>query len=237
MEIIAQKREIFGKKAQGLSADRKIPAVMFGKGLESLSVTIGSLQFAKVYAEAGETGLVDLNVDGKAHKVLIKDVQLDPISLNPIHIGFYKVNLKEKTRAQIPVEVIGEETHPLIKSGEALVLVLLNEISVEALPADLPSKFEINLADLPNVGDAITIGQLNFDKSKVEILDHEADDIVVKLDHAGMAEEPVEVEPVSEADAISKVAATRELSEEEKAKRAAEEKAEKEQIEKDKKKK
>jgi len=223
MEINAQKRSHLGKKIKEVKTDLDTPAVLFGKGLESQPLMINTLQFTKILKEAGETTLVDLNIqDGKTEKVLIKDVQLDPITLKPAHVSFYKVNLKEKINANIPVEIIGDEINPLIKSGEGVVLVLVNEIEVEALPSDLPRKFEINVAEIANLGDGVTFGQLQYDRSKVEVLGHEEDDLVVKIDHAGMAEEEVVAEPVSEADAIAKVAATKELTEEEKAKRVAE---------------
>jgi large subunit ribosomal protein L25 len=103
MELIAQKRKEFGKKTQGLRQDRKLPAVMFGKGMESIPLTVDYINFNKVFAEAGETGLVDVTFDGTSEKVLIKDVQYDPVTSKPIHAGFHKVNLKEKIEAEIPV--------------------------------------------------------------------------------------------------------------------------------------
>jgi large subunit ribosomal protein L25 len=220
MELIAQKREELRKKVADLRKNRIIPGVLFGKGLDSLSVSVDFNSFVKVYAESGENALVDLNVDGKKDKVLIKDVQFDPITSKPIHAGFHKVNLKEKITAEIPVELVGASEHPLVKSGEALILTLLSEISVEALPTDLPANFEINVLKLEKVGDGITVSELVYDHEKVEV-QHEPDEFVVKLDSAQMAEEPVEAE-VSEEEAIAKVEATEELSDEEKAKRAEE---------------
>lgn len=227
MEINAQKRTLLGKKNKEIRDGLTIPAVYFGKGIESQPITINTIQFNKVFKEAGETSLVDLNVEGKNEKVLIKDVQVDPIKLKPSHVSFYIVNLKEKLSANIPVEVIGEETNPFIKSGEGIVLVLVNEIAVEALPQDLPKSFVVDVSKISAIGEGIAIKDLSYDKNKVEVLDFEEDSLVVKLDKAGMAEEEVVVEPVSEADAIAKVAATKELSEEEKAKRDSEKKEEK----------
>lgn len=228
MEINAQKRAHLGKKIKEIKTDSNIPAVVYGKGFASEPLLISSVQFSKVLKEAGETTLVDLNIEsGSKEKVLIKDVQLDPITLRPAHVSFYKVNLKEKTNANIPVEVTGEETNPLIKSGEGVVLLLINEIEVEALPSDLPRKFEVDISQITELGGGITFGQLSYDRNKVAVIGHEDEDLVVKIDHAGMAEEEVVAEPETEADAIAKVAASKELSEEEKAKRAAEKSEEK----------
>lgn len=232
MEIIAEKREKLGKRSKSLKADRKIPAVMFGKHLESVPVQIDTVQFSKVFKVAGETSLIDLNIDGKVEKVLVKHVQNDPIKGAFIHVSFYKVNLKEKTTANIPVEIIGEETNALVKSGEGLVLVLLDEIEVEALPTDLPSKFVVDVSSLTELGKGITIADLQYDKSKVEIPGYEMDDVIVKIDEAKMKEEEVAPVEVTEEELVAKVEGTKELTEEEKAEREKKDKEKKEAKEK-----
>ena len=214
MELVAQKRQEIGKKIKDIRKERKIPAVMFGREIDSVPLTLDLNTFIKVYQEAGETSLVELMLEDAKESVLIKDVQLDPITSLPIHVGFHKVNLKEKINAEIPVEVVGEEKNELVKSGEAFVLVLLNEISVEALPMDLPSEFTVDVSALQEIGDGITVSQLNYDRDKVEVTDNEEDDYVVRLDYAQMEEEPEE-EEVSEEEAIAGVEATEELTEEE----------------------
>lgn len=219
MEITAQKRQETGKKVQALRKARYIPAVIFGKGMDSVSVTVDLNKFIKVFDEVGETGLVDVDVDGSKTKVLIKDVQYDPISLTPIHASFHKVNLKEKIEANIPVKVIGSEENELVKNGEGLVLVLLNEIKVEALPADLPSEFTVDVSGITELGGGITVAELNYDREKVEISDLEPEELVVKIDKAEMEEI---VEEVSEEEALAQVEASEELTEEEKAAREAE---------------
>ncbi|HSX39720.1 MAG TPA: 50S ribosomal protein L25 [Candidatus Saccharimonadales bacterium] len=227
MELNTQTRQALGKKNKKLREERQIPAVIFAKGMDSLPLTVDLMQFGKVYKAAGTTTLVDLKVGDKSEKVLIKDVQYDPISLKPIHASFHKVNLKEKITAEIPVNIVGEENNELIKNGSALVLQLLNEISVEALPTDLPHEIVVDVSSLNDFERGITVAELKLDRSKVEIMGTEPDELVVKLGSAQMAEEPVEEVPVSEEEALAKITATEELSEEEKAARAAKEAEEK----------
>ena len=235
MEIAAENRTQLGKKSKKLRLDRKLPAVVFSKGVESLPLTVDYNQFVKVVDEAGETTLVDLKHSGISEKVLIKDLQLDPVTGNPIHASFQKVNLKEKITADIPVEIVGEEKNELIKSGEGLVLQLLNEITVEALPTDLPHKFEVDVSKITEVGEGLKISDLEYDREKVELIDHEPDELVVKIDKATMEEEVEEVAPVTEAELVAGVEATDELTPEEKAEREAKEKEKKEKEEKEKK--
>jgi large subunit ribosomal protein L25 len=145
MELIGEKRQKIGKVVRSLRKEGLIPAVVFGNEIESTAIVLNRMAFSKLFSKAGETALVDLKIESTTYKVLVNDVQLDPISGQIIHAGFYKPNLKEKTEVHIPVRVIGEETNPLIKSGEAVALQLMNEILVSALPSDLPEAFVIDI--------------------------------------------------------------------------------------------
>jgi len=211
MEIIAEKREKLGKKAKSLIKEKKVPAIIFGEDFDSIPLTVDLIQFKKVYREAGENTLITLKYNGSSEKVLIKGTQLHPVTLEPIHIDFHKVNLKEKIRADIPVEIAGEEQSTIIKSGKGLLLTLLHEIEVEALPADLPSSFEVDVSGLSEIGQGITVGELKLDKEKVEIIDLEPEEFVVKIDYAEMEEEPEE--EISEEELVEKVKATEEKEE------------------------
>ncbi|MBU0649798.1 50S ribosomal protein L25 [Patescibacteria group bacterium] len=223
MQIDAQSRQTFGKKNKTLRAQRRLPGVVMEKGQASTPLSLDLVQFTKVYKEAGETSLIDLRVadaKDKGYKVLVSEVQLHPVSMNPLHVVFRKIDLKEKLVAQVPVKVINEELNPLVKAGEAIVLKLLDEIPVEALPADLPKEFVIDAIRLVKIGDEVTIADLEYDRKKVEISEYEADEAVAKLDE--MQEMQAEEETVvSEEEAVAQVTATEELSDEEKAKKEA----------------
>ena len=212
MELIAEKREKLGKASKSLKKNGFMPAVIFGKGLESQAITVSQAEIEKAYNEGGETTLIDIKVGKDTEKVLFKELQEDPLTGKIIHAGFYKPNLKEKTEAQVPVEVIGEENNEFLKNGEAIVLMLTNEIAVEALPMDLPHAFTIDVSNM-QVGDTVTAAQLSYDTSKVSLVDLEAEDMVIKLDKI---EEQVEEEvAVTEEEALEKIEATEETAAEE----------------------
>lgn len=214
MQLNGQQRELFGKKTKYLREERKLPAVIFGKGLASISITIDYNEFVKVFEEAGETNVIDIKVENESHPVLVKSIDVHHISGTPTHVGFYKVNLKEKINANIPVEVINEEENELVDTGEALVLLLLDEIEVEALPTDLPEKFIVDATKLPDMDSVITINDLEgYDKEKVEIT-VDPEEIVAKLDYAQMAEEEEE-EEMTEEEAMEALEATKEKDDDE----------------------
>jgi large subunit ribosomal protein L25 len=213
MELTAEKRQETGKKVKHLRTENKIPAVMFGKGIESVPLTITYLDFERVLKEAGETNLIDLQFAKETHKILIKEVQYDPVSDKITHAGLYKPDLTEKVEVNVPVEVVGEEENELIKSGEAVALILLHEITISALPTELKDTFVVDISGLTEIGAAVTVAGLEYDKEKVEIVGIEETEAVVRLDYAQMAEE--EEEEVSEEELIEGIEATEEVEGEE----------------------
>ncbi len=215
MQINAEKREKLGKKVKRIRADRKIPAVVFGSGMESTPVTVGVKDFIDVYRESGESALVDLSIESSKNpiKVLIRDVQLDPLDYSVLHVSFYKVDLTEKTEVDIPIILEGQDQIELVKVGEALVLSQLNEIMVSALPSELPREFVVDVSGLEEIGDSITVGNLDYDREKVEIVDHSEDDVIAVLDYATIEEEEEE-EVLTEEDLIAGLEATEEVEEE-----------------------
>lgn len=187
LALHAEERQVLGKKVKKLRKDGNIPGHVFGKGVEGENVLILAKEFLKTFKEAGETGLIDLKIGKeKVRPVLIRDVQYDPVSGDPIHIDFFQVNLTQKVKAPVPLVLIGEQPE-VIKLGEAISLQTINEVQVEALPTDLVEKIEVDISSLKAIDDAITIGQLSYDRSKLTILSQD-EEIVVKLAPAVSAE-------------------------------------------------
>ena len=222
MELNGQKREILGKKVKDIRYEGDIPCVIFGKGIDSVPITVNYNDFVKVFKEAGETSVIDLNVNGDKYPVLVKEMQFHHITSKPIHVGFYKVDMTQKLTANIPVEIINEEQNELVTSGEALVLTLLQEIEVEALPSDLPESFVLDASKLIDMDSTITVADLGYDREKVEIVGAEEDEVVAKLDYAQMLEE--EEEEVDEAELMADIEATGEKEDGEDEPNAEEEK-------------
>lgn len=183
----ADERTLLGKKVKKLRKSGKLPGHVFGKGLETESVTVDGREFLKIFHLVGETGLIDLKIGKeKIRPVLIREVQYDPVSGDSIHIDFFQVNLTQKVKVPVPLVLIGEQPEA-VKLGEAIVLQTVNEVEVEALPADFVEKIEVDISSLKAIDDAVTVGQLNYDKTKLTISIAE-DEIVVKLAPAVSAE-------------------------------------------------
>ncbi len=186
LSLSADERIILGKKVKKLRKSGKLPAHVFGKGLETEAVTVDTKEFLKTFHLAGETGLIDLKIGTEIRPVLIREVQYNPVYGQPIHIDFYQVNLSQKVKVSVPLVLIGEQPES-VHLGETIVLQILNEIEVEALPTDLVEKIEVDIIPLKNIDDAITLGQLNYDRNKLTISADE-EEVVVKLAPAVTAE-------------------------------------------------
>lgn len=201
----AEEREVLGKKVKNLRAAGVIPGHVFGNKVETEHVSVKLSDFIPVYDQAGETGLIDLRIgEEKVRPVMVRGMQFDPRSGKPLHVDFYQVNLSQKVQVPAPIELIGEE-HESVHLGEAVILQTLNEVQVEALPADLIEKFEVDITSLQQVGDVITISQLVYDRDKITVL-AEPDDVIVKMDTAVteemkqlMEEQEAEAEAAAEA--------------------------------------
>jgi large subunit ribosomal protein L25 len=165
-ELSVQKRTISGRKVKNLRNEGLIPGVVYGKGFDSISVEVPRKAFEKVFAEAGETTVVTLLLDGQKYPVIIKDVTHHAVKDHPLNIDFYKVRLDEAISAPIPVHLIGES--PAVKNFAGILVKGISEIEVEGLPQELPHAIEVDLSTLEQIGDQIMVKDLKI-SSKLKV--------------------------------------------------------------------
>lgn len=178
-KIQAKKRTILGRKVKKLRREGLLPANLYGNKVKSQALEIPIKEFQKVYDQVGESSLVDLMVDGEAKPTLIHNVQLHPVTDEPLHADFHQVSLTEKTTATVPIELIGES--PAVEAKIGILIQPISEIEVEALPQDLPERLTVDISKLAQVDDAMTVAEINIDKTKVEIKAN-LEEVVVKIE-------------------------------------------------------
>jgi large subunit ribosomal protein L25 len=193
ISFVAQPRTLLGKKSNQLRSQKLIPANINGDVEQPIPVAVDKMAFVKLYDKVGDTGLVYVHVEGesKERPVLVSDLQRDPLSNEIVHVVLRQVNLSEKVEAEVPVETIGE-----LQVKNALVVKVHDAIKVEALPQDLPEKFEIDIAQFTEFGQMVTFEQLSYDKSKVE-LKIEAEQMDTPVVLVQEIKEQVEEEPAA----------------------------------------
>lgn len=166
--LAAQNRTVLGRKVKTLRSQGIIPAHIFGHKVKTEHVQVKETDFHKVFEKVGETGIISLTIGDQQHPVLVKDTQLHPATDNLLHIDFYQVNLSEKVKVNVPVEIVGES--PAVEKKIGLLLTPLTEIEIEALPADLPDNIEVDITNLVEIGDEIKVKDLKIDRAKIEVL-------------------------------------------------------------------
>ncbi len=175
ISLTVEKRILSGRKVKNLRKQNILPANLFGKKVTSVALQVPKETFMKVYHEAGETGLVELNFAGEVRPVLIQNVQIEPVNSSPLHVDFYQVDLKEKVKAHVPLDITG--VAPAVEQKLGLLLELVNKVEVEALPADLPEKIMVDVSQLKELHSAIKAQDLKL-ASGVTLLTDEDTELV-----------------------------------------------------------
>lgn len=168
ISVKSKSRKVTGKKIKKYRKEGLIPAVAYGRKITSQNLWVDYLVFQKVYEKAGESTLIELEVDGgKKVNALIQEIQIDPMTGKYSHIDFFQVRMDEKIEAEVPLEFIGEA--PAVKESGGILIKNMEEIPVKCLPADLPSKLEVNINVLKAFDDNIKVKNLDISE-KVEIM-------------------------------------------------------------------
>jgi len=199
-EIKAESRKDEGKGAsRRLRRAAYVPAVVYGgnKAPESIQIEHNTILLAAKH-EWFFSSVLDLNIDGKVQKVLVRDWQKHPYKQLMMHMDFQRIDENAKLRAAVPVHFLNQETSAAGKTSGVVISHNLTEVEVSCLPKDLPEFIELDLAAL-NPGDIIHLSDLKLPKG-VELA-HAGDTAVVTANTVqGEAEEaPAEGEAEAEA--------------------------------------
>ena len=165
----AQIRDTSGKgAARSLRRTGKVPAVLYGRDEEVLSLQIDGYAFQSLVRSYGANALINLDVTGNGEEtVIIKDLQHHPVNRNILHADFQRVSLDEKITTLVNIEIVGSAVG--VRDGGILTLVR-RQLNVSCLPLDTPESIQVNVNDL-NIGQSIQVSDLEIDDDNIEILD------------------------------------------------------------------
>jgi large subunit ribosomal protein L25 len=176
-QLQAQVREDLKRSAtRKLREDGSVPAVVYGYNQNSKSIFLDSVDFIKTMREVGRNGVLTLVVEKDKFPVMLHDVQVDPLKDQVVHADFYVVNMKEEVDAEVTISLVGEPAG--VKDGGVLSQAL-NEISVRALPNDVPSVIEVDVSHL-GINDAITISDIPKE-GKYEITNEDLEETIASV--------------------------------------------------------
>ncbi len=172
----AEKRELTGKQVKVLRREGKLPAVIYGKGVESTPIVLDRKATTTTLGKVSSSTILTIDLAGNQQPTLVREIQKDYIKNEIIHIDFLAVSLKEKLRTAVSINLTGEA--PVLKDYDAMVVSGIEHIEVECLPQDLPESITVDLSILKEIGDAIYVKDLPA-IANVEFLTNPEDLIVV----------------------------------------------------------
>ncbi len=187
-QLTVEKRKLRGHQLKKLRREGWLPANLYGKKIKSLMVQVQYQAIKKFFDQYGETNLIDLQIEGekKPRPVLMKNPQYNPVDDSLLHLDFYQVNLAEKVSAKIPLAFRGEA--PAVEHGQGVLVPVMQEIEVEALPTDLPEEISVDISHLEKVGDEILVKDLEINRQKITP-QAGPEQVVVKIEAVAKEEE------------------------------------------------
>ncbi|MEK7590652.1 MAG: 50S ribosomal protein L25 [Patescibacteria group bacterium] len=151
-----------GLKASGVRRAGSVPCVVYGRDKQTRQFQCDALSLHKAFVQAGESTLVELDLDGAHMPVLFKDVSFDPVSGREIHADFYAVDMQKEIETHVPVRFEGEA--PACKELGAIFVASHNHVRVRCLPGDLPHDLPVSIAKLAAFHDVVTVANLTLPK-------------------------------------------------------------------------
>lgn len=167
MFVIKAKARDSAVKLDVLRKSGEIPAVFYGAGKESTSIAIPIVEFKKVWRDAGESSAVKVETPKGTIDVLIHEVQVDPVTDEPIHVDFLAIDMKKKIKVNVPV--VFEGVSNAVKGGIGNLVKVLHEIEIEALPADLPHNLVADISKLETLQDQVFVSDIKLPAGVVVI--------------------------------------------------------------------
>jgi large subunit ribosomal protein L25 len=178
--IKATKREVRGKQVKALRRAGTLPAVIYGRRTEPVSISMDAREASLALSKVGSSSLITIEVDGTEYPALVRERQRDYIKNRLTHVDFLVVSLTEKLRAEVRIELTGVSL--AVKDFDAVLVTGRHSLTVECLPADLPDHITVDIAPLVKVGDSIHVRDVSLG-DKVQILD-DPDEMIVNATYA-----------------------------------------------------
>lgn len=177
LTLTLEPRTITGKKVKNLRKQGLIPASICGKGIESQSFQLDAKTFGLVYRRVGRTGLINLQMPDSSQSAFVRQVQIHPVSRQPIHVDFRIVDLRTVMAADVPLVATGE--NPLIERDGGVLQLLLNTLHVRGLPTDLPQVIEVDVSRIADFNTTLHVSDLDLGPN-VEVLTP-AEDVIATI--------------------------------------------------------
>jgi len=191
----ANKRDIIGKKVKQLRRQGILPAVIYGRNTDPVSISLDDREVNRVLATISSSHLINLDIDGEGYTTLIRDRQRHPVSGSILHIDFYEVSMTEKLTTNVNIIIRGEA--PAAKNFGGILVTGQETLEIECLPQDLPERFDVDISHLEEIGDTIYVRDIPI-PPEVDLLTDPDEMVIVVTTPAAEEEEVVEEVEITE---------------------------------------
>lgn len=200
--MTATKRDRAGKGvARALRRENRVPAVVYGANKPPVLISCSEKDVTLQFLKGGmKTHMCDMDIEGEKVSVLVRDIQLHPVTDTVEHVDFMRVGPKTKLTVQVPLHFFNQEVSPGIKA-KGILNIIHHHLDLRCAAADIPESIDIDMAKA-EIGTAFKLGELVLPKGS-EIMGHHGEDITL----ANIVEPTVKVEPVAEEAAAAAPAA------------------------------
>lgn len=188
IKLEAKERTVIGKKVKVLRREGVLPAVLYGAGIEPVPLELNAHETTKILSRVSGSTLINLKIDKDNHTVILRDVQIDVVRRNIVHIDFLKVAMDTAIRTEVPVSLVGEA--PAVKELGGVLVTGLSEVEVEALPGDLPDRISVDIESLADINSSISVRDIFFGTGVTILTD--PDEVLVRIVPQAVEEEVVE---------------------------------------------
>jgi large subunit ribosomal protein L25 len=203
----AAKREVTGKQVKALRRAGQLPAVIYGRHVEPIAISLDAHTTGLVFAKLTSSTLVTIDVEGKEYAALVREKQRNYIKGVLTHIDFLAVDLTERIRTKVRLTFVGVSS--AVKDFSAVLVHRMDALEVECLPTDLPERITVDISSLKEIGNNIRVRDIPIpDAERIVVLD-DVDEIVIiaTLAKEEAVEEVAAVVPSAEVAAATAAAA------------------------------
>jgi large subunit ribosomal protein L25 len=168
-DLKAAPRTVLGKKVAQLRRSGQTPANIFGHKLESKSVQADTVELIHLLRTSSRNAIINVTVEGESasRTVVVRDLKRNAVTGQLLHVDFYQISMTEKMRAEVPVVLIG--TSDAVTTFGGVLLQMAEKVAVEALPADIPVQFEVDVTLITELEGSLHVRDLAIDTSKVTL--------------------------------------------------------------------
>ena len=212
LTLEGERREALGRHVKALRREGITPANLYGRGAESVSFQAESRALDRLVTDGGRGSLVELTIDGEKHQTLLRTLQRHPVTRAIMHADFYIVEMNRAVQTTVPVHLVGDA--PAARLPGAVITHLTHEVTIECLPANIPTAVELDVSELEELETALYVSDIATPEG-VEVLT-DGETIIVRATHsrvtAAMAAEDAEAEAELEEGAAEAAAPAEESS-------------------------